>query len=75
MRTVFLLDRREDKSEHILQNLKIFLQFSGTGMQLKTSFEKVEWEIARLSSSTHCALDAAENLDLEFFSKHKTLFL
>lgn len=46
MRTVFLLDRREDKGEHVLQNLKIFLQFSDTEMQLKTHFEKVEWEIA-----------------------------
>lgn len=42
MRAVFLLDGREDKGEHILQNLKMFMQFSDTGMQLKTSFEKVE---------------------------------
>lgn len=38
MRTVFLLDRREDKGEHISQNLKMFLQFSDTGMQLSNQF-------------------------------------
>lgn len=42
MRTVFLLDRKGDEDEHILKNLKTFLQFSAMGMQLKTSFEALK---------------------------------
>lgn len=42
MKTVFLLDRREDKDEHILQNLKIILRFSDIAMQLKTNFDKAK---------------------------------
>jgi len=44
MRTVFLLDRKGDKDEHFLKNLKTFLRFSAVGMQLKTGFEVLkEW--------------------------------
>lgn len=42
MRTVFLLDRKGDKDEHILKTLKTFLQFSAMGMQLKTGFEALK---------------------------------
>lgn len=42
MRTVFLLDGKGDKDEHILKNLKTFLQFSAMGMQLKTGFEALK---------------------------------
>lgn len=39
MGTVFLLDRKGDKDECILQNIKMFLQFPAMGMQLETGFE------------------------------------
>lgn len=42
MRTVFLLDRKGDKDEHILPNFKTFLQFPAMGVQLKTGFEALK---------------------------------